>query len=219
MINWPKYTSGGSAESAWLNRMLGAARQCTPITIEGYNIEMGADGFRAHKKFQVPGAGGGSTLDANYKLMIITGFGSALIPAKPDLLICKAFDFISKSANGPDVYVAKDIEARQTNKEYYYDNGDNVTNVYTYFTATTADASYGDNFRLGNDGTNPELQVMEKRYYTKAMLDAQLGIPPNQALVWVVDTGIPTGVSDPTGSNVTRIEVKPVRVWIRHESQ
>lgn len=217
-MDWPKPATGSSAFAAWINKFLSKAKTCTPISIEGYDIELGTDGFRAKRKAK-SGGGTSTTLDANYKLMIITGLGSALTPAKPDLLICQAFDPVSKTASGPNVYVAKDTEARQVAKEFYFDNGDNVTVNYSYFTGTAADASYGDNFRMANDGTNSELQVMEKRYYTQAMLAAIAGMPLTQAVIQVVDTGVATGVTDPAGNSVTRIEVKPVRVWIRQNTQ
>ena len=168
-----------------------------------------------------PGAAGGKgkTLDANYKLMVITGLGSALTPASYDLLICREWDMVNNAFKGNDIYVAKDILARRVNvQEFYYDNGDNLKQNYTYFAPTSSDPTYGDNFRLASDGTNSELQVMEQRYYTKDQMTSQ-NVSVTQALVTVIDLGVPTGVKDPSGKDVTRIESKPVRVWERYATQ
>jgi hypothetical protein len=131
----------------------------------------GPAGYAAHAA--APTAGGkGKTIDANYKVMAITQLGSSLVPPLYDLLVCREWDLTTNDfKNATDVYVAKDMEARRTiTSEFYFDNGDNVTQTYTYFVATASDATYGDNFRLANDGTTSELQVMEKRYYTKGQM-------------------------------------------------
>lgn len=74
MINWPKPLSNIAAPFvAWVNRFLAAARQCTPIYIEGYRIEPGSDGFRAHKNFQTSGGVSSKTPDANYKGLYVPG--------------------------------------------------------------------------------------------------------------------------------------------------
>jgi hypothetical protein len=153
--------------------------------------------------------------------MVINGLGSALIPPKYDVLVCREWDLNINNlkVGAQDVYVAKDMESRRTvGSEFYLDDGDNIKQTYTYFGPTAADASYGDNFRLANDGTNTELQVMEKRYYTANMVLAG-GVAATQALLYVVDTNAPTGVKDPQGNDVTRLEVKPFRAWVRYATQ
>lgn len=220
MINFPKPPGNLSIPiCAWLERLRESAKQCELIDIEGYRIESTSGGIIARKKFTTS-SGVSAPAPTGLKPMIITGFGSSLTPALPDLLICQSFNVATSSVGGGTIYVAKDIESRRTLTEFYFDNGDNVTNAYTYFTGTQADASYGDNFRLANDGTNTELQVMEKRYYTKAMLTgAGPQVPLNQAIIYAIDSGSPTGVKDPNGNDVTMIEVKPVRVWVRYATQ
>lgn len=174
-------------------------------------FEQTSRGITAHSKV---GRGGGGVLDANHKLMAITTFGSSLTPALPNLLICQEWDITTglfKSAT--PYYVAKDLRFRSTiTKEYFYDNGDNKTQTYTALTKTASDISYGDNFRMGTDGTVTELQAVCPRYMTKAMLDA-VNAPIYQALITVIDTGFATGVLDPSGNPVTRLEIAPDRQW------
>jgi len=190
------------------------------VDTETVKVERGPNGygFRAFP----PSAGGKSSPTPNsYKLMIITGLGSALTPPNYDLIICREWDIKNGAlvTGAQDTYVAKDLESRRiVTTEFYYDNGDNISQTYTYFGPTQADSTYGDNFRLAFDGTNTELQAMEKRYYTMDNMTAQ-GIPILQALVYVLDTGSPTGVKDPQNNDVTCIEVKPFRAWTRFASQ
>lgn len=216
-LPWPKEWSGSNPLAAWVNRLLKRCQQEQLLESKDFRKVPTVGGYYLEPKFSTGGSKG-KTTDANYKLMIITKLGSSLTPPAPDLLICKAYDWNSQAVTGAEVYVAKDSEARQIAKEFYPDNSENVTVSYTYFTPTQADPSYGDNFRLANDGTNTELQVMDKRYITKDQLVAAI-TPLTQAIVWVIDTSVPTGVKDPTGANVTRIEVKPSRLWVRYATQ
>lgn len=219
MMDWPKPLTGLAPIAAWLNRLLAKSRTCTPLETPEFRIEFTTNGYCLRPKFRTSGGPPGKSLDANYKLMIITGLGSALTPARYDLLICREWSLTTGAFAGSDTYVAKDIEARRgIVQEYYLDNGDNIKQNYTYFTATQTDPTFGDNFRLATDGTNSELQVMEKRYITKEQLGA-VNVSLNQALIYVVDTGVPTGVKDPTNADVTRIEVKPFREWSRYATQ
>lgn len=182
-------------------------------------------------KVQAPGAAGKAAPAApnTFKWMAITQLGSSLLPANYDLLICKEWDWSTNAVKvgAPDVYVAKTIEARRTIvNEYYFDNGDNTVQTYSYFTPSVGDPSYGDNFRLATDGgiTPNELQVMERRYYSTAILPATAGTPVvaisrMQCLIQVLDTSAPTGVKDPNNIDVTRVEVKPFRTWGRFATQ
>lgn len=165
-------------------------------------------------------AGKTTTAPSSMKEMCIIQLGSSLAVPNYDLLICNEWDPVANGIkSATPIYVAKTIEARRgIVKEYFLDNGDNITQTYAYFTPTAGDASYGDNFRLGNDGTNTELQAMEKRYYAKSMIPDAIGSFA-QCLVYVVDTGAPTGVKDPNGADVTRIEHKPFREWARYATQ
>lgn len=213
MIQWPKpLGTASNAIAMWLNWVLRCAKQCEPIDIEGYRIEPGANGWKARKKFQTAGGTTAPAQPSTEKLMTITGLGSGLTPPNYDLLICQ-------DSGGATVYVAKSIEARRDiSQEYFLDNGDNITQTYSYFTGTSSDPSYGDNFRMATDGTNTELQAMEKRYYAQGMIPPTKG-NPRQYQIYVRDTNAPTGVKDPKGNDVTRIEVKPFRAWIRYATQ
>lgn len=210
---------GASVMAAWMNRLLARCKQEVFLESKDFRRIQLANGYVIEAKARATGGGKGQTLDANYKMMVITQLGSSLIPPIPDLLVCQVWNWLTNTASGQNVYVAKDTEARQSvDKEFYYDNGDNVTQTYTYFTGTAADATYGDNFREATDGLTTELQVMEKRYYTNQQVRSQ-GVNSIQSIVWVIDTGVPTGVIDPTGNNVTHLEVKPLRAWVRYATQ
>lgn len=143
----------------------------------------------------------------------IKALGSSLTPANPDLLICSTVTGGTSIANDT-VYVAKRREMRRAAKEYFYDNGANVTQTYTYFGPTAADASYGDNFRLGADGVTSEVQSVDPRYYTTAMLQAIPAMPVDQSLIYAKETGVPTGVKDPNGKDITLVEDTP-RMWAK----
>lgn len=184
------------------------------IDSDTVKVERGPNGysFRANP----PGAAGGKgkTIDANYKLMVITALGSSLTPAIPDLLICSS---ATASSNPPGVaadtvYVAKARQMRRIPKEFFLDNGANVTQNYTYFGPASSDSGYGDNFRTATDGINTELESVTPRYATKSVLTAN-NVTIEQSLIYVVDLGSPTGVTDPAGNAVTRIEVLPARMW------
>lgn len=151
--------------------------------------------------------------------LIITQLGSTMAPANPNLLICASFAGGLQSSNSPAVYVAKALPMRQRTVEFFFDNGANVTQKYTYFGPTPAESSYGDNFRTATDGVNTELEAAEPRYYTEAQLKSQQGIPLDQAIIYAIDTGSDTGVADPNGNPVTMIEVLPNRDWVRIVSQ
>jgi hypothetical protein len=165
-----------------------------------------------------PGAAGGKgkTIDANYKLMAVKQLGSSLVPALNDLLICST----ANAANNPPsiaadtVYVAKARPMRRNIKEFFFDNGANATQDYAYFGPTVQDATYGNNFRLANDGVQSEVESVTPRYCTHIALTAQ-SMPIDQSLIYVVDLGVPTGVLDPSGNPVTRIEVLPCRMWAK----
>jgi hypothetical protein len=214
MINWPSPLGElFNPLCAWLNWVLGSARKCEPLDIEGFSIELTPSGWRARKKFQTVSAGQSAPSRSSIKEVTLITLGSSLTPSNPELLICQ-------DSGGSTIYVAKDTESQRNAKEFYFDNGDNVTVTYTYFTATQSDAAYGDNFRMASDGINTELQVMEKRYLTKGMILAiDPTLPIKQAVLKVADTGSPTGIKDPTGKDVTYIEIKPTRVWVRYATQ
>jgi len=221
LLPWPKEWSGSGPVAAWMKRLLNRCKQEEFLESKDFRRIQTNNGYFIEAKVLPGGSGKGKTLDANYKLMAIIQLGSSLIPPKPDLLICAPYNWLNNSIIGGNVFVAKDSEARQAiNKEFYFDNGDNVTQTYVYFTPTTADPTYGDNFRQASDGLISELQVMEKRYIT---LDQLRGrnipqLPLIQAFVWVIDTGLATGVQDPQGNDVTRLEVKPLRAWVKYTS-
>lgn len=216
-LPWPKPWSGSGVMAAWINRLLSRCKQETLLESKDFRRVQTNNGYFLEAKAKASG-GNGKTIDASYKLMIITQLGSQMTPAKPDLLVCQACN-ASGAPTGGNVYVAKDTEARQAvNKEFYYDNGDNVTQTYTYFTMTAADPTYGDNFRQASDGLNSELQGMEKRYMRQSDLQGKSQMPLTQAMVWVIDTGLATGVIDPQGNDVTHLEVKPLRAWVKYTS-
>jgi hypothetical protein len=154
--------------------------------------------------------------------MVITQLGSSLTPPNYDLLICREWNILTNDfKNAVDVYVAKDIDVRRgITKEYYLDDGDNLTQTYTYFAPTVADATYGDNFRMATNGTNTELQAMEKRYITRAQLITGNPLTDlSQAFVYVREYSAPTGVKDTNNVDVTKMEVKPFRAWTRYATQ
>jgi hypothetical protein len=217
MIPWPKLLGGSSNPLAvWLNRFLGCAKQCEPLSIEGYRIEHGAigGGWNAKKVFQNSSGKAGASSPLSVKLMAIKSLGSSLNPALPDLLICSAATAQSGSFGiGVDtVYVAKAKTMRRVVKEIFFDDGANVTQAYSYFGPTPQDHSYGDNFRQASDGTQSELESATPRYYTSDMM-LSAAMPVDQSLIYVIDTGSPTGVVDPNGANVTKIEFLPARMW------
>lgn len=219
LIPWPRDWVGTGPATAWMKRFLARCKQEVFLESKDFRRVQTNGGYFIESKSKPSAGGKGQTLDANYKMMVITQLGSSLIPPIPDLLICQGWNWLTNTASGQNVYVAKDTEARQAvDKEFYYDNGDNVTQTYTYFTGTAADATYGDNFRMASDGTHTEVQSMEKRYYTNQQMISQ-GVNSIQAIVWVIDTGVPTGVKDPLGNDVTHLEVKPIRAWAKFTSQ
>jgi hypothetical protein len=165
------------------------------------------------------------TTGAVPKWYAITQLGSSLSPQLPDLLVCRDFNVSTGIVTGStDIYIAKTLEARQglqgINQEFFLDNGDNITQTTTFLQKTANDASYGDNFRTVNDGTNTELQALLKRYVTQSTLAAHgLGLHPWQCAIQALDFGVDSGVRDPQGKIVTMQEVYPPRIWERYASQ
>jgi hypothetical protein len=213
MINFPKLISGATPFAAWLNRLQAASKQCNPISIEGFKIEQGTDGWRAHKNFQTSGGTPSPPAPSNYKLVAIKSLGSTATPPNPNLLICS-------SATGDGVishdtiYVAKARNMRRIAKEFFADNGANITQNYTYFAGTAADSSYGDNFRTATDGLQTELEAATPRYVTfDTLVNNALG--PEQCLIHIIDVSSATGVVDPNGNPVTKLEVIPARTWAK----
>src|SRR6185312_10882966 len=163
-----------------------------------------------------PGAAGKSIRQPTiYKQMAIKSLGSGLTPSNPELLICSSVTVSGgvTSIGNDTIYVAKRREMRRIATEFFYDDSAHVVQSYTYFGPTSADASYGDNFRTASDGTNSELESATPRYYTVGMMiGAPAGghaIPPDQSFIIAVDLGVATGVKDPNNADVTIIEVTP----------
>lgn len=184
------------------------------IDTDTVKVTRGPGGYAFQAFPPSAGGGKGKTIDANYKLMAITGFGSNLIPPLPDLLICSTADAstIPPGVGNDTVYVAKARTMRRNTTEFFADNGANVTQKYTYFGPATNDSSFGDNFRSATDNLNTEVESAVPRYCTVAILDAGK-VPREQSFIYVVDLGANTGVVDPKGGQVTKLEVLPVRMW------
>jgi hypothetical protein len=216
LLPWPKEWTGSGAVAAWMKRLLNRCKQEVFLESKDFRRVQTNGGYFIEAKARA--SGGGKTSSSNpVKYLAITQLGSSLIPPLPDLLICRVYSPGISFFPGPDIYVAKQLQMRSDiSKEFFYDNGDNVTQTYTAFTKTVSDASYGDNFRLATDGVNTELQVVDPRYITANTLPAHF--PIDQCLIYALETGLPTGVLDPAGNPVTLVEF-PMREWGRFSTQ
>jgi hypothetical protein len=214
---WPKPWSGANPMSAWINRMLQRCKEEVLLESKDFRRVQTPNGYFLESKIH-GGKGGtaGKPLDASYKMMVIKTLGSSFAIPLPNVMICAACT-AAGIITGPDTYVAKSMVMRRNFKEYFFDNGANVTQNYVYFSATSNDPSYGDNFRTASDGSSSELQSADPRYYTHDMLFGltSQGIPLTQAILYAVDTGIATGEVDPNGNVITMVEIAPCRVWTR----
>lgn len=213
----PPKPSGDTAEALFMQavweRVFGKSSRFHSVPGQ-YDVNETEQGTYLDIKIRPGGGKPGKTVDATYKMMAIRSLGSNLVPALPDLLICSSVDlnFIPPKVQGDSIYVAKARTQRRPVKEFFFDNGANVTQNYTYFGPTAADSSFGDNFRNATDGINTELESVVPRYLTALMLSGK-NMPQDQSFIYVLDLGFPTGVVDPTGADVTKIEALPARMW------
>lgn len=213
----PAPWSGTSAIAAWMRQIRSYVQSETFLGGRGFRKVPTPTGWYL-EAVETPGGGGkNTTVNLAFQRLIVTAFGNALTPTRlPNLLVCRTWD--GTNIGNTDIYVAKCLNMRQVGKEFFYDNGDNITQTYTYFVPSANDPSYGDNFRNANDGTNTELQVVDPRYVTRQML-LDKSVQVDQALIYAVDTKVPTGVKDPTGADVTLLETQVERKWSRYFKQ
>jgi len=211
-LPWPKPWSGSNPMSVWINRLLACCRQQELLESKDIRRRNTPNGYYLELKVNAS-KGGAAASPANYKLAAITGFGSSLTPPLSDLLICSSAS--TSGAIGNDtIYVAKQRNMRQVAKEFFPDGGANVTQTYTYFGPQSNDSTYGENFRSATDGIQTELEAATPRYITKDILLAN-AIPTGQCFIYIIETGIPTGVKDPSGNDVTKLEIMPDRNWAK----